>query len=1180
MTKCQFRRLPVRIRFVLWLGCAVLLFGAPLFSQIQTGRILGTVTDKSGGVVVNATVVVTNVQTGVARTLSTNAAGVYVAPNLNPGTYSVRVTAMGFQAFQRQNIPVVTGKDSGVNVVLTPGNVTQTIEVTEQAPLLDTTSAVVSGTVETQTISDLPIEGRNYQNLLNYRPGVTVKPGGGTLTQSTNGLRPSDNNYFVEGVDVTEPFTGQSIMNLSLPFGDAATFLPVDAIQEVNVETNPTAEFGRRPGAVVNSSIKSGTNSIHGSAFAFGRDDALDAKDYFVDTKAPSDLEQWGGSVGGPIIKDKLFYFGSFERQTYTVGFNYPTLTPSTNVANTDPNQSIPAAEAALASECLANSSLPYCTGAGGTYQRNALSDKILPLWAPTSGVDILQHYGFPSSVKIYNVVAKADYHFSDHHAFSGSFYRGDGSSAGEDTIVTSPSFISLGKLLSEFVTATWTWTPNSSWVNDLRFGWTTVHRAVVPNDSTNSASSYGINTGVTNPVLGGFPTVYVGGQFTQIGADENTPKNLGPSPSYDIEDHVSYLHGNHAFKFGADIMFVRPVYANYNAGRGVISFEGNAAFPGSTPLEDFLAGMPDNSGSPQSYILNGDPTRNFRQDNYAVFFEDTWHVQRNVTLNLGLRYEYFTPLGESRNRVGGWNPVVGLQQVGVNMSTAYPAYKKDFSPRFGFAWDIGGRGKTVLRGGAGIYYESPTASTLTDNIALPGKPSGIQSVPTGYNTGADGTAPPLLPVSSGGIGSVPISYAGSTLNWTLNGSTPVFPTPTASQTALACGNGLGGNPSPCNIFVMGSHFRPPRIEMWNVGIQRTLSNNLALDVNYVGNHSGDLWGVQDVNAIDPTNPLENGIGAGSCNHCESITHRPYYASFPYLQYINVLSNIDRSNYNALQTTLTGRNYHGLDFVAAYTWSHALDDYTQNRNINVPWNNNNPGLLYGPSAYDHAHQFSLTFSYAIPGKKGFGQLLEGWRINSAILFMSPFPYDVADNHYDISKVGDKKNDRWDFFGNPSDFKGIKGAPIPFYKGTVGGVLNPNMPQTCINAALTAGTFGTNGADGNLGKYGCYANGNSAMIAPPTGTFGNMGRNMFRGFDFTNVDASLFKNMVIKERLTAQFRIEAFNLFNIPNMSLPSGRPSNPGQFGCGCNTPDQDAQNPILGSGGARSLQLGLKLIF
>jgi Carboxypeptidase regulatory-like domain/TonB dependent receptor-like, beta-barrel len=1176
MTKWQFARLPVRIRFALWLSCAVLLFGAPLFSQIQTGRILGTVTDKSGGVVVNATVVVTNVQTGVARTLTTNAAGAYVAPNLNPGTYSVRVTAMGFQAFQRQNIAVVTGKDSGVNVVLTPGNVTQTIEVTEQVPLLDTTSAVVSGTVETQAISDLPIEGRNYQDLLNYRPGVTMLPGGGTLVTSTNGFRPSDNNYFVEGVDATEPFTGQSIMNLSLPFGDAATILPVDAIQEINVETNPTAEFGRRPGAVINASIKSGTNSIHGSAFAFGRTDALDAKDYFVTTKAPSDLEQWGGSVGGPILKDKLFYFAAFERQAYNVSFNYPVETPSTNAANTDPSQSIPAAEAALAAQCLSNSSLSYCTGAGGTYQRNALTDKILPLFAPTSSADILQHYGFPSTISIYNGVGKIDYHLSDHHAFSGSYYYGTGNSAGEDTIVTSPSFISLGKLLSEFVTATWTWTPNSSWVNDLRFGYTTVHRQVVPNDSTVPLSTYGINTGVTNPVLGGFPTIYVGTAFAQIGADDNIPKNLGPSPSYDIEDTVSYLHGNHAFKFGTDIMFVRPVYANYNAGRGVISFAGDAAFPGSTPLEDFLAGLPDNSASPTSFILNGDPTRNFRQDNYAVFFEDTWHVQRNVTLNMGLRYEYFTPIADSKNRVGSWNPVVGLQQVGVNISSPYPGYKKDFAPRFGLAWDIGGRGKTVLRAGAGIYYESPTASTLTDNIALPGKPSGVEAVPTGYSTGADGTVPPLLPVSSGGIGSAPVSIAGSALDWSLAG--PIFPASQIGGSTFACGDGLNGHPSPCSIFVMGPHFRPPRIEMWNLGIQRTLSSTLALDLNYVGDHSGDLWGVQDVNAIDPTNPLENGIGAGSCNHCESITHRPYYGVAPYLQYINVLSNIDRSNYNALQATLTERGYHGLGFVAAYTWSHALDDYTQNRNINVPWDNNNPGLQYGPSAFDHAHHFSLTFNYAIPGKSGFGQLLEGWRINAAFLYMSPLPWDAYDNHYDISKVGDKKEDRWDFFGNPSDFKGIKGAPIPFYKGTLDGTtLNPNMPQTCLNAAAIAGTAGPGG---NLFKYGCFAAGNSVMIAPQTGTFGNMGRNMFRGFPFNNVDFSLFKDMVIKERLTAQFRVEFYNLFNHPNMAQPDGKISSQSTFGCGCDTPDQAAQNPILGSGGARSMQLGLKLIF
>src|SRR5207245_4019332 len=254
-----------------------LLFGFPLFPQVNTGRILGTVTDQTGGVSVGAMVTVTNTETGVARNLVTDGAGEYLAPNLNAGKYLVRASAAGFQAFERQNIEVEVGKDERIDAQLTPGQVTQTITVSESIPLLDTTSATVTGTLNTSTIADLPVQGRNYQNLLQYRPGVTTQPGGGTLTTSTNGLRAEDNNYYVEGLDNDEPFTGQSIINSTLPVGDAATFVPIDAIQEVNVQTNSPEDFGKRPGAVINVGLKAGTNTLHGSAFAFVRSDKFDS---------------------------------------------------------------------------------------------------------------------------------------------------------------------------------------------------------------------------------------------------------------------------------------------------------------------------------------------------------------------------------------------------------------------------------------------------------------------------------------------------------------------------------------------------------------------------------------------------------------------------------------------------------------------------------------------------------------------------------------------------------------------------------------------------------------------------------------------------------------------------------------------------------------------------------------
>jgi outer membrane receptor protein involved in Fe transport len=1157
------------------LGCAVLLVGFPLFSQVNTGRILGTVTDQSGGVIAGSTVAVTNVQTGVARNLTTDGAGEYVAPNLIPGTYAVRVTANGFQTFERQNILLELGKDARIDVQLTPGQITQTIEVTAAAPLLDTTSATIAGTLNSATITDLPMNGRNYLNLLVLRPGMVIRPGGGTLTQSTNGLRPEDNNYFIEGLDNDEPFTGQSIVNSTLPSGDAATILPIDAIQEVNVETNVPAEFGRRPGAVINIGIKSGTNTIHGTAYAFGRDSSWDATDFnalYPNPRPPAPtaaLEQWGGTVGGPIVKNKLFYFGGFERLSYTVGSSFtpdiPTTAPNAGVA-----VSIPDATAALAASCATTPAQAFC-GPGGTFTPNALSQKLLPLF-PSNNTNISTvALGFPNVVGINNAVGKIDYHISDHHTIAGSYFFGNGNSIAEGSTVIQPYFRDLGQLRAEFVTTSWTWTPNSSWVNAVRVGWNHHHRVVNAADHLSTPNSYGINTGVTNPILGGLPVIDVGG-FTQIGADGNLPKGYGPTSDYDLVDQASYLRGKHAFKFGGEILTFRANYGAFGTGRGRFHFRKDDLFLGSTPLEAFLAGVPN--GKDGGDLLVGNAARLLTKWEYSGFFEDAWRIKSNVTVNLGLRYEYFTPLAETHNLIGNWEPQVGLEQVGVNIKSAYNGYHKDISPRIGVAWDIGGKGTTVVRLGGGIYFIDIINSAMMATIALPGRPPGITAIPTAFTLVLpDGTQQqPVNPTN--GIGSAAVTFPGPALDWTSAG--PVFPAASAgSGSAFQCGNGLRPgpglprNPKPCNILAVNRNLAQPYVESWNLGIQHSLTRNLSLEVNYIGNHGGRLPGVVDLNQIDPQSPAEL-----ACGNCESITNRPYYAAgathpgYPYLQGINLLTNLDISNYNALQATLTGRSYHGLSFLVGYTYSHAIDENSANYNQSLPQNSLQPKLEYGNSDNDLRHHVAISLTYNIPGKKSWGQVLEGWAVNSAVALQSGLPWSPIDGNSDISKTNEQQ-DHWDFFGNPKDFKSGANS-IPFYDG--------------VSAPFPAACQGHPGTDLSLG---CYAQGNSALVAPLAPAFGTAGRNIFRDSGFRDWDFSLFKNWKVKERLTAQFRAEFFNILNhaifanptVPGNNDPSVGPSG-GVFGCGCVSPDQAATNPILGTGGARAIQLGLKLIF
>src|SRR5712664_2197962 len=311
--------------------CALLglLLLCPLaYSQGSFGRILGTVTDQSGGVVTGATVIVVDKDRGVSRTLTADDVGVYNAPNLTPGNYIVRVESKGFKIYERTGIVLDVGKEIRVDVTLQPGDVSQTVTVTESVPLVETTNATMGGTLENADIVDLPLNGRDYQNLLSLRPGVQLYPGGGPWTQSANGTRPDESVWMVDGVLNLSTFDARPIEGFPGPFQDSATVLPIDAIQEFNVMENPKAEYGWKAGAVVNVGIKSGTNQLHGDAYAFGRYDAWDARNFYnvADPisgcpvvisgsclKYPAQLKQFGGVAGGPIKKDKLFFFGGYE---------------------------------------------------------------------------------------------------------------------------------------------------------------------------------------------------------------------------------------------------------------------------------------------------------------------------------------------------------------------------------------------------------------------------------------------------------------------------------------------------------------------------------------------------------------------------------------------------------------------------------------------------------------------------------------------------------------------------------------------------------------------------------------------------------------------------------------------------------------------------------------------------
>jgi hypothetical protein len=1146
-----------RVARLLAVVCAVLLAAVAAHPQGSTGRILGVVTDQSGGNVGGATVTITDVARGVSQTLTTDSDGAYVAVNLLPGTYTVRSEFKGFKTFERKNILLEVGKDVRIDVILQTGSTTETITITEEVPMVDTTSTTLGGTLSNEIINDLPLNGRNYQNLISLRPGTAVYPGGGPWTQTTNGIRPEDTSFIVDGITNDEAFMGLSVTNAAAVLGDAATLIPIDAIQEFNTQVNPKAEFGWKPGAITSVGLKSGTNDIHGTAYAFGRSDKFDARNYFDPTgtpKTPVELEQFGGTAGGHIIKDKLFYFGAFEAQRYTVGNALPGHVPTTfsfaTVANPagDPTTSIPDAIAAI----------------GGQSKVNPLSNYLLSFFTPNAGQGTFVNLTYPNENSSKNAIGKVDYHISDHHSFSGSYFFGNDTIVGMDFFELLAQFRTKVHSRAQTVAGHWAWTPSSTWANELRGGYTHYLLQILPDDI---GFPYKINTGLTNPLLSGIPDVRVGlggGFFSQLGSFHNFPKIVGPDKVYDAIDQVSYLRGKHAFKFGGEIRDDQVHQATFRAGRGRIKF---------ADLESFLAGTPGNTT-----FLAGDPTRNITQWLYSGYAQDDWRIRPRVTINLGFRYEYQAVPSEAKNLFGNFEPSVGLEQVGKNISSIYKGDHKNFSPRFGVAWDVTGKGTTIVRVGGSIVYDLLSMSTFmsqqnTQNTVT----LGVGTVPAGATiktcplTCQNTTGVPIVTNPVGNLVTTGITIPGPSLNWK-DQTTAIYP---SSVTGLVqCGDGntpFGSttpDPGPCDTFAMNRNFRTPYVENWTLGVQHAFSGKLGLDVTYVGNHGVKLPGVVDLNQPAPTT---------------GTPVLPFASQFPYLGFINYLSNFYGSTYNGLQTTLTARNYHGLDFVVGYTYSHALDDMSSNWVAFLPQDSRSPLLDHASGDEDIRHRFTLSVTYSLPEKKTRTQLLEGWQLNTIVSLQSGEPWNVNDQGNNFSGTNEL-SDRWNFFGKPSDFKSIGPNGLPFFPGT--------SNAACLAKAMALD--GTNAAKPyttSLGSAGCYANGTSILIPNGIGTFGTMGRNIFRDTGFRNVDLSVSKSFKFGERMKAQFRVETFNIFNHPNFANPNGAtsgygqgatadPSQAGAFGCGCSTPDAASFNPVLGSGSNRAIQLGLKLIF
>ena len=1164
------------------------LFVPATWAQSTAGRILGTVIDKSGAAVAAASVSITDTERGITRSFTTDQTGSYVAPDLPPGTYKVRVESKGFKTVERPNVVIEVATDVRLDVTLQPGQVTETIVVEEEIPLVNSTSSTLGGTLSNQEINDLPLNGRNYQNLLQLRPGIMRYPGGGFSTTSANGLRAEDNAYLIDGLYNTEPFSGQGIINGSGVVGDSSTILPIDAIQEFNLLQNPPAEYGWKPGAIVNVGLKTGTNTLHGTAFAFGRDGALDARNFFNQApaaKVDRSLEQFGFSLGGPIVKDKAFFFGSYEGQRYDIGNTYLVTTPSMVSMPTPaiPNctfvpgdcaNSIPNAVADLQQAILNG----VIDGHGNPIAPSAVSAKISGCpWAATgtptcdgSGFPINNNpspnfvQGFPNVTSTDDVVAKVDFHMSPSNVVSGTYFFGNNSGIAEDFAELQPQWRSKIHTRAQVVGGNWVWTPNSRWVNEARFGYSRLYQPTLPGDLNTPASSYGLTTGVSGPFTGGLPRIGFAGAFVPGLGAFKWPKFQGPDTLTQFIDHVSYSAGKHSWKFGGELRRDGVNGGAFGNARGSITVLGGVAIPtgaGSTALEDFLAGDPFKAS-----VQVGDPTRQLHDWAYGFFAQDDWRVSKTFTLNYGLRYEFASVLKEAHNLLGNFDKrsTSGMIQVGQpGVGSPYYADPTNLGPRLGFAWDVTGTGNTVLRGGASLMYETVNwESFLAFNNSY-----GLTNIPTGAiiaNTGLANQQTAGGTITAGNLAIPPVLP-----QW--DSSTRLYGD--LSTSAINCDPNFA---APCPIMSVARNLKTPHVVTYTLNVQHAFTPNLSMELGYIGNHGSKLINIRDINQEAP----------GS----NSQATRPFN-QFGWLSNIYQMENLYRSNYNGLQATLNARNFHGLSAVVGYTYSHSLDDVGANWDFGagygLPQDSTNPGAEYGSSDFDIRHRLTLSLTYAIPGKKGFGQMLEGWEINSIATLASSQPWGVMDLTSGLDGIGSAPfsppqfpPQRWDFFGHPADFKSGP-TSIPFSPGA------SNSACAAQALALDGGTAGP--FSQALASFGCFAKGSSFMIPPAAGTFGTMGRNIFPDSGFRNLDFSVAKNWHFGERLRMQFRAEFFNILNHPSFANPYGGQNGygnndpvaaPSLFGCGCETPDVTAANPAVGSGGPRSIQLGLKFVF
>lgn len=1120
--------------------CAVLLalLGAgPGYAQTFRGSILGTVTDTSGAAVVGANVTIHNVATGIDRSTPTGVDGSYFMPELPIGSYDVTVEMTGFQKVVTHDVVVEIGSERRVDAALKPGQMNQQIVVSgEDIPIVETSSDVLGGSFENTQVEELPINGRDYTKLLIMVPGTAGEPNGGGDSPgsyglfSSNGSRGRANNYLLDGTDMNDGYRNLPAINQGGVFGVPGTILPEDSIQELSVESNFGAEYGRNSGAVVNIVTKSGTNEFHGTAFEDFRNAVLNARNYFNTTAQPKDAfrnNQFGATFGGPIIKDKTFFYASYEGQREGMAITSINSVP----ALSDYSAAITAL-GGDATQCT--STVIQCIDGNATVVNPVIKNLYdlcnsnghcsggANVWPLTSQI------GGPASNNLDSAIIKIDHNLNTNNLISGRYFFGNSKQSfplGVGGGNNLPNTNTVAPIRTQLVSLSWVRTVSADKVNEARFGWNRYRNGFFPQDASifgNPDASLGLNNLVTNPRDNGLPTIKVTGLASLGSSGFSNPRNRVDS-NWQFFDNFSWKLNKHDLKFGYE--FRRTTVNSFNDlnERGTLSFGG---------LQNFLSGTL-HSGTQ----IVGNTSRNAFQNSNALYIQDAYRVSSQLTVNLGLRWDYFGVIGEQHNQFSIYDPTVGLELK----KQLYPKDLNNFSPRLSAAWDVFGKGKTVVRAGFGIFYDGFSQDFFTGQLAE-----------NTFNTGPAYNA---------------------------IGPNPVFITTRLSGSVIQPGVAIWdpasvtpGTATSTDAFTVSQKLRTPYIYNYNLNIQQELTKNTVLQVGYVGSAGRKLFRFRDINQpsqaeITAADTLCVCINDGDVPRPfdTAAVLSPLAPNQPF--YVNELETNATSNYNSMQVSLTQHNWHNFTHQIAYTWSHSIDTASDGQdfvpNAAQPNDSTNPAGNKGPSNFDVRNRFVWSSTYNIPKWEAIGKFGDGWQLSGVLTIMSGHPFSL---NYAFE---DDYSGSGEFFDRPDVV-----APIHYQYHNPAEFLDlSSFAAPCTMQAPFDG----------------FAD----SCVPGTRHFGNEGRNSLLGPNYRNFDFAISKMTPVTEWLKIQFRADFYNLTNHPNFASPllPAFFADAGLNGTGPDgrslgffpitaTSDVGLGNPILGGGGPRSIQFGVKFLF